>query len=118
LFILLVTAVTLPDCSGSSVRENSETIKAVAGSNHTVKSSPVPLKYSERPVTVLKSPSNYKPAPPDKVIIGDDNIRIILYAREFAQGNAGYFEADREYGKICKINKCHLRRREYPFHMY
>jgi len=100
---LLVLLFAVSGCSSTTARESVNDIKAVKTDNEAVKSYQVPDKYSERPITVLRSPSDFKPAPSDKVVAGDENIRVILYAKEFAQGNAGYFEADREDGKNCEI---------------
>ncbi len=113
--LFLAAAVILPGCSTTYARENINDVKTAAADNQEVRSYRVPVKYSERPVTVLKTPENYKPATPDKIVISDENVKVIIYAREFAQGNAGYFEADREDGKICEIRKIIYAGENTPF---
>lgn len=112
---LITAIITLQGCSSTGALEKHDVTKAVAGNHQEVRSSSVPVKYSERPVTVIKKPENYKPVPPDKIIISDENVKVIIYAKEFAQGNAGYFEADREDGKICEIKKIIYAGENIPF---
>lgn len=114
-FPLIVSIFIFPCCSSTSALEKADEIQTVKKGSGEVHNFAVPVKYSKRPVTVLKSPANYRPAPPDKVVISDENIRVIIYAKEFAQGNAGYFEADFEDGRSCEIKKITYAGESIPF---
>lgn len=114
-FVLLVTVSVLYGCFSTSASVRQSDIKAVTGDTRAVKSYAAEAKYGERPKTALKTPGKYKPVAPDKIVISDDNIKVILYAKEFAQGNAGYFEADCKEGKACEIKKISFAGEDIPF---
>lgn len=114
-FLLVVSVFFLQGCSGTSTRETGNEVKAVTGNNQAVKSYTAAVKYSERPSTIIKTPGRFKPVAPDKIVINDDNIKVMIYAKEFAQGNAGYFEAVREDGKVCEVRKISFAGADVPF---
>lgn len=102
-------------CTSTPARDCEKINEPVRGTVPDAKSCPAANRYSERPATVIKTPGKYKPVAADKIVISDDNVRVILYAKEFAQGNAGYFEAVREDGKECEIRRVSFRGEDLPF---
>ena len=71
--------------------------------------------YRGRPETVVMAPEGYRISSPEKIIFSDQNLKIILYAGKFAQGNAGYFEAIPADGAGPVIQKISFSGRDVPF---
>lgn len=116
-FLSLFSAavLTASACSGTSDRGTVKSDVPIFAVNREVKSFPASSRYSERPATVIKAPDNYKPVAPDKIVISDENIRIFLYSKEFAQGDAGYFEALPLEGRVCEVVKISFNGEDVPF---
>lgn len=102
-------------CSTTSGRHEISYPKPVTGNNNEVKSFAAAEKYSERPATVVKNQTKFRPASADRFIIKDENIRISVYAKEFAQGNAAYFEAVTTEGKRGDVLKITFSGEDIPF---
>ncbi len=102
-FAAIIFIVT--GCAGTEKRDSEAGVKPSVKNEQNVKSIQHAEKYSERPATVVRHPSSFNPPAAEKISANDENIKVYLYARGFAQGNAAYFEVVNDEGKILKIEK-------------
>lgn len=113
LFAALIFIAT--GCAGIEKRNSDAGVTPSGRNEQAVKSAPRMEKYSERPATVVKHPSTFNPPAAEKIILNDDNIKVYLYARGFAQGNAAYFEIVNKEVKLNKIEKISFGGDSVPF---
>ncbi len=114
-FIIIGSLLIFMGCSSMSAREMEDNSVAVSNNSLTPERYAALIPYDERLTTVIKNPSVYNPEIADKIILNDDYIKIILYAKEFAQGNAGYFEVVPENGVPADVKKVLFDGEDIPF---
>jgi len=107
---ILFLIVFFISCSGNVVKSDT-----ISNSSSDVTSKTLSYKdyYENKPITHIKKPTEFILNPAEKLIFSNDDIHVNLYAREFAQGNAGYIEII--FKKELKITKILFSGTVIPF---
>ncbi len=58
----------------------------------------------KKKATTLKKPAEFDPVKPETVVLSNNDIKVILYAKRFAQGNAVYAEIEKQGGGSEPVN--------------
>ena len=53
-------------------------------------------KDLKKKISTLKKPSDFKPAKPETIVFSNNDIRVVLYSKQFAQGNGVYAEIEKQ----------------------
>ena len=111
---VLCVSVIAAGCAGS-VRRDLPVTGPVVGENVAVRSYPSVSCYKNKEATVLRKPAEFETVKAEQVTFDDDSIKVVLYAKKFAQGNAGYAEVICEKGQGVELVKLSFNEKDIPF---
>ncbi len=99
IFFILFALLSLADCSSAEKKNPSSADTAVVPQKiEIVKNSSNDVNSDKKKYSVLKKPADYRFVKPELISFKNDDIKVTLYAKSFAQGNGVYAEIEKSGG--------------------
>jgi len=100
IFMFFVTG-SLTVCASAEKKDlSSDGIKSASVKTADVKDDDTGNNSVQKRLTSLKTPSDYTPAKPESVTFSNNDIKVTLYAKRFAQGSGVYAEIEKKGGRF------------------
>ncbi len=97
--LMLFITGSLTVCASAEKKDlSSDSGKSVSVNIADVKDSDTGKNSAQKRLTSMKTPSDYTPAKPEVVTFGNNDIKVNLYAKRFAQGSGVYAEIEKKGG--------------------